>query len=237
MLSTKTATFCSPTRNPCRGGGAPVASAPDDRPGACPAQRDRAQHATHRSAPRASQPPAPCTAPQPMGTPTLSPSANSCNTVLPACGVVRALTRGVPIVLRTVLCTLSQELSHVNNGRKRNICPRVSACVLACFRVHNRSPDGQELSSVTPSSRVRSHRRRRMTNSTASETSAALHRPVAYILVLGLPCGWRPGTGTNATPMRAGAHVGPKCSCLCFPVAMHTPCCCPHQSRDDGYDV
>ena len=117
----------------------------------------------------------------------------------PLAGWSESLTRVVQIVLRTV----SQEHLHVNNCRKRNICPRVSACVLACFRVHNRSPDGQELSSVTPSTRVRSHRRRRMTNSTASETSAALHRPVAYILVLGLPCGWRPGTGTNATPMRA----------------------------------
>jgi hypothetical protein len=84
----------------------------------------------------------------------------------------------------------------VNNCRKRNICPRVSACVLACFRVHNRSPDGQELSSVTPSSRVRSHRRRRMTNSTASETSAALRRPGAYILVLCLPFDWGPGMVT-----------------------------------------
>ena len=84
----------------------------------------------------------------------------------------------------------------MNNCRKRNICPRVCACVLACFRVHNRSPDGQELSSVTPSSRVRSHRRRRMTNSTASETSAALRRPGAYILVLCLPFDWGPGMVT-----------------------------------------
>ena len=55
----------------------PVASAPDDRPGACPAQRDRTQRATHRSAPRASQHPAPCAAPQPMSTLTLFPSAYS----------------------------------------------------------------------------------------------------------------------------------------------------------------
>jgi hypothetical protein len=156
-----------------------------------------------------------CPAPQPSPTPhpqhctrtrTASASAPSCTATSPARGMVRVLNPRCPNCLTNGACTLSQEHLHVNNCRKRNICPRVSACVLACFRVHNRSPDGQELSSVTPSSRVRSHRRRRTTNSTASETLAALRRPGAHVLVLCLPFVWVQGIGTRPTNRHAGAH-------------------------------
>ena len=186
-------------------------------------------HARPRDTPSTS---ARCPAPQPSPTPhpqhctrtrTASASAPSCTATSPARGMVRVLNPSCPNCLTNGACTLSQEHLHVNNCRKRNICPRVSACVLACFRVHSRSPDGQELSSVTPSSRVRSHRRRRMTNSTASETSAALRRPGAYILVLCLPFDWGPGMVTFSTPVHAGALVGLRCQCMCFLTAVHTP--------------
>ena len=122
----------------------------------------------------------------------------------------------------------------MNNCRKRNICPRVCACVLACFRVHNRSPDGQELSFVTPSSRVRSHRRRRMTNSTASETSAALHRPVASACWC-WACPVAGGRELVPSPLPCALELtlGQNAHACAFPLLCTRPGC-PHQSRDDA---
>ena len=119
-------------------------------------------------------------------------SATSCNTILPACGMVRALNPSCPKCHTNGALHPVSDRSRVKDCPKRNLCLRVFPSVSACFRVLQSLPMVKSSCSVTPSSRVRSHHRRRRTSSTASEPSAAPHRLVAYFLMLCLPFGYRP---------------------------------------------
>jgi hypothetical protein len=141
----------------------------------------------------------------------------------PLAGWSGSLTRGVQIVLQTVLCTLSQEHSHVNSCRKTQHhvleCPRVSPSVSECTF----APDGQEIFLCDalferPVSSPASDDH--LDHDLGDSSDARAWR--THVHAMCLPSGWRPGIGTKATPVHAGALAGQQGRCMCFPIAVRT---------------